>query len=253
MAKRKASKRKPTAGKAKRARRHERLPKSLTSEQILAAADASASEVQSRLELRQFKVERTPVDFEPPAEVQTFLDALYQEPRLLLPKGVSAWDNTALACRIVQALWDAYRQGCRQGYIEGRVVEVTARDYRTIRKTKKTRAKLVPYDGGKISMDERDTQIFFELSSMRREHGSDAGDELMGRRACLDGRQVRNIFFEQTVLRERAALIQQGFGEADAAERVLQKHGLDKLGKSRRRKVLAILAKAPQRSLPEVQ
>jgi len=75
----------------------------------------------------------------------------------------------------------------------------------------------------------------------------------MGQRAELTGKQVRNIFFEQTVLREHAALMQQGFGEAAAAEQVVQKHGIDKHGKPRHKKVRDILAKAPQRRLPEVR
>jgi len=149
---------------------------------------------------------------------------------------------------------DWYLQGCRQGYIEGRTVELLSGGDRVIERTKKTRAKLVPFDGVEIPMDERDARIFFELPAMRQKAcTADEGDELMGKRAGFaDGRQVRNIFFEQAVLREWAALVQQGFGEARAAERVVQKYGIDKHGKPRHKKVRAILTKAPQRTLPEV-
>jgi hypothetical protein len=231
-----------------------RLPKSLTAAEIMARADMYAQKIQAQEERRQLKVERNPTDYELPVEVQKFLDALYNEPNLLPPNGSCVRTDTVRMWRILQALRDAYRQGCRQGYVEGRLTEVVAKDRRLIGKMAKERAKLVSYDGVKIPMDERDAKIFFELPAMRRSaETATAGDDAMGERACLDGRQVRNIFFEQTVLREYVALIQQGLGEAGAAERVVHKHGVDKHGKPRHKKVRDILAKAPQRTLPEVE
>jgi len=182
---------------------------------------------------------------------------------LLSHAGISGWHGNAVRdvsqrheleldareCEVLEQ-WakDLYLEGCRQGYLEGRLVEIVAKQEVGAGKHQKLRANLVPFDGVKIPMDERDARIFRELPAMRREHGSDKGDELMGRRAGFDdGRQVRNIFFEQMVLRERAALMQQGFGAAAAASRVVDKHG-----KPRQAKVRAILKKAPQRTLPEV-
>ncbi len=161
----------------------------------------------------------------------------------------------ARACEVLEQ-WaqDLYLEGCRQGYIEGRLVEIAAKQEVGAGKHQKLRANLVPFDGVKIPMDERDAKIFRELPAMRQRAGTaDEGDELMGERVELTGKQVRNIYFEQTVLRERAALVQQGLGAAAAAERVVQKYGLDKHGKPRQAKVRAILKKAPQRTLPEVQ
>lgn len=171
---------------------------------------------------------------------------------------VSRYHGLKLDARACESLeqWaeDLYLEGCRQGYIEGRLVEITATREVGAGKHQKKRANLVLFDGVKIPMDVRDARIFRELPAMRLQADTAAeGDELMGQRAELTGKQVRNIFFEQTVLREHAALMQQGFGEAAAAERVMQKHGVDKHGKPRHEKVRAILAKAPQRRLPEVQ
>lgn len=161
----------------------------------------------------------------------------------------------ARACEVLEQ-WakDLYLEGCRLAYIEGRLVEIAARQEVGAGKQRKTRANLVPFEGVKIPMDVRDARIFRELPVMRRRAGTaDEGDELMGERVELTGKQVRNIYFEQTVLRERAALVRQGLGAAAASERVVQKYGADKHGKPRHKKVRDILAKAPQRTLPEVQ
>lgn len=246
MAKKPVKKSMRQPGPAKRSR--PRLPKSLTAKQILAAVESTWEKVQERRRGREFTMQG--VAYQLPDEVRTFLGHLFEEPPLVVQAGWTAQDVAA----ITRALWQAYEQGCEQGYIEGRLVEITARREVGAEKQRKTRANLVPFDGVKIPMDVRDARIFFELPAMRLRAGTaDEGDELMGQRAELSGKHVRNIYFEQTVLREHAALVQQGFREAAAAERVVQKYGIDKHGKPRHKKVRDILAKAPQRRLPEVQ
>jgi len=170
---------------------------------------------------------------------------------------VSRYHGLQLDARVCETVkeWavELYLEGCRRAYIEGRLAEIAARQQVGAGKQRKTRANLVPFDGVKIPMDERDAKIFVLLPEMRRQAGTaDEGDELMGERGELTGKQVRNIHFEQTVLRERAALVQQGLGENAASERIVNKYGVDKHGKPRHKKVRDILAKAPQRMLPEV-
>lgn len=172
---------------------------------------------------------------------------------------VLRWHDVELgaAAREVLEQWarDWYLEGCRQGYVEGRLVEIATRQDSSVRKVKRERNRVVTVEGVPMSKDERDAEIFASWPELKREHGAEVAERILEQRYGVGDRRVRQIVLEQSVLREWAGLVQQGFGEALAAERVVQKHGVDQHGKpspKRQEKIRKILAKAPLRTLPEV-
>jgi hypothetical protein len=89
----------------------------MTRDQILVAAKAHEQRVAKRFMHRDSSL--AGVDTSIPADVMTFLDALYATPPLTIPNSKDVAADGRLILAIDTALRDAYRQGCTQGYVEG--------------------------------------------------------------------------------------------------------------------------------------
>lgn len=152
------SNRKETS-KAKRSRTLDRAT-------ILKAVAAHAATINARLTQRS--ADTANVDATIPQSVLNFLENLYAEPPLSVPNGKDGWADVERVAAIIVALRDAYRHGCREGYIEGFVARREP-DRRRSRKAnaakRQTLVKLT--DGTTMTRDERDALMFKEFVRLR--------------------------------------------------------------------------------------
>lgn len=169
---------------------------------------------------------------------------------------VLRWHEVRLDARVCKALeeWatECYLEGCRQGYIEGRVEQAAARRAVSDQRIRRLREQLVEVDGEELDRDERDGVMYAEFLVLEREHGSSVAERMLEQKHGVCDRRIRQIILEQKVLREYWVLVEQGVGEAAAADRVVQKHGVGKHGKPRQARIREIVAKARVRKPPEM-
>lgn len=141
------------------------LPRSLLADQIIEAAAAHAARIDERLTQRAN--DNIKIDTHIPEPVIDFLDDLYHEPNLAIPDGKDFWTDANRVAAILTALRVAYRQGCREGYIEGFVArrKPDLSRSKTGNDSKRKTPMQLP-DGRKMTREQRDTFIVAEYESL---------------------------------------------------------------------------------------
>jgi len=287
MAKKRAKKATRRAGKAKasRARRRDRVPVDRATGQVLMfdpktgqptpgalsgpprklttrqRAAMEEHEQSRRIWREEFRARRRArlatrkrVDVEHlPRELEAWLLSL-ESPRNA--GEVLRWHDVRLDARVCEALeeWatECYLEGCRQGYIEGRVEQAAARRAVSDQRIRRWREQVVKVDGQELDRDDRDGLMYAEFLVLEQAHGSSVAERKLEQKHGVCDRRIRQIILEQKVLREYWVLVEQGVGQAAAADRVVQKHGVGKHGKPRHARIREIVAKARVRKPPEM-
>lgn len=131
---------------------------------ILRAAEKHASTISGRLKHRL--ADTSKIDAAIPQPVLAFLENLYVTPPLEVPDGKDFWADVESVGMIITALRDAYRHGCREGYIEGYVArrETDKRRSRTANEAKKH--KLVEVEGGTMTRAARAEAVCAEYPEL---------------------------------------------------------------------------------------
>jgi len=131
---------------------------------ILKVAAAHARTINERLAQRS--ADTSKIDTTIPQPVLTFLENLYVTPPLEVPNGKDFWADIESVGAIIAALRDAYRHGCREGYIEGFVArrEPDRRRSRTANDAKKH--QLVEVEGGTMTRAEREEAVWAEYPTL---------------------------------------------------------------------------------------
>jgi len=147
-----------------------KLPRSLTADEIMAAVDARWNEVQARLEHRGTisRRRRKPPSFELPSSVMDFLECLYREPSLIPPDGSDWRRDVARMAAVSRALWDAYRRGCAEGYIEGMISRAAPDHKRSATGNAGKRKALVAVGSRTMTRDERDALMAAEHAQLAK-------------------------------------------------------------------------------------
>jgi len=122
-----------------------------------------------------------------PDDVRRFLDRLYAEPYL-------PWDQPHVAReRVEELLREVYVQGCTQGYIEGRVVDLEPRRKRAAAANAAKRRKPREHNGMRFTLDQRDAAIVAEFAAYRPIVGATEAQLRLAEKYDLSDKMIRII------------------------------------------------------------
>jgi len=157
-------KRKPSKSKAKRSPAGESRPREVArlAKQIIAHADDDFRRMQEKLRSRPKRFQGD--EFRLPEDVAYFLENLFGYPTAKLPDG-----NSVIADmhRLHRLAWDAYMEGCRQGFIEGFVLRSAPDHKRSAAANASKRTAIVTVGKASMTRDERDALIAAEYGHLR--------------------------------------------------------------------------------------
>jgi len=112
-------------------------------------------------------------DYRLPPDVESFVLSLFR-PHEIRAAGYYnvGLDDVAAVHGIEHAYLSAYMEGCRQGYIEGRVADLEPKRERSRKMTQAKRQKRQDCGGQMMTLDERDAAIVAEFPTLRKMLGS---------------------------------------------------------------------------------
>lgn len=142
-----------------------KAPKGLSAAAILKAVDANSTRTQHRLNDRDSEAQQ--IDVRIPEDVLDFLEELYREPHLAAPDRSDLRTFGTRIAAILASLRDAYREGCRQGYIEGFIARRMPDKKRSATGNAAKRSLLVTLpDGTTMTRHERDAKMAAEYAGL---------------------------------------------------------------------------------------
>jgi len=122
-----------------------------------------------------------------PDDVRRFLDRLYDEPYL-------PWDQPHVTReRVEELLREVYVQGCTQGYIEGRVVDLEPRRKRAAAANAAKRRKPREHNGMRFTLDQRDAAIVAKFAAYRPMMGATEAQLRLAEKYDLSDKMIRII------------------------------------------------------------
>ena len=122
-----------------------------------------------------------------PDDVRRFLDRLYAEPYLRPDEPHVARE------RVEELLREVYVQGCTQGYIEGRVVDLEPRRKRAAAANAAKRKKPREHNGMRFTLDQRDALIVTEFTAYRPMMGATEAQLRLAEKYDLSDKMIRII------------------------------------------------------------
>jgi hypothetical protein len=123
-----------------------------------------------------------------PDDVRRFLERLYDEPDL------GYYDEPQIAReRVQELLREVYVQGCTQGYIEGRVVDLEPRRKRSEAANAAKRRKPREHNGMRYTLDQRDAAIVAEYALLRPMVGATDAQLRLAEKHDLSDKMIRII------------------------------------------------------------
>jgi hypothetical protein len=179
----------PTAAEAKAWRRTKAMW--LERERLASAAReaAMAARLAKRPDIMQDE------DYRLPKDVESFVRSLFR-PDEIRAHGYSfnGLDEIAGFSGVEHAYLSAYMEGCRQGYIEGRVADLEPKRRRAAKANAAKRRKRQDCGGRMMTLDERDAAIVAEFPTLRGMLGSIEAQLRLAEKYGLQSReQVGNI------------------------------------------------------------
>jgi hypothetical protein len=124
-----------------------------------------------------------------PADVAGFLDRLFQHHPLRWPVEC---DHITLA-EAREMIDAAYAEGCTQGYIEGRVVDLEPRRKRAAAANAAKRKKPREHNGMRFTLDQRDAAIVTEFTAYRPMMGATEAQLRLAEKYDLSDKMIRII------------------------------------------------------------
>ncbi len=123
-----------------------------------------------------------------PDEVAMFLAGLHEEPSFYYG------DTHVEVKQVIEIAAAAYMDGCRQGYIEGRVADLEPKRQRSRKDNAAKRQKRQDCGGQMMTLDERDAAIVSEYPTLRKMLGSIEAQLRLAEKYGLSSReQVGNV------------------------------------------------------------
>jgi len=182
----------PATGEPTRRYRHRRL----TAEQIKAEKAARAARRQRQEERRaafRERLARRPVEMQRreyrlPGDVAAFLDRLFLNPL--------TWHDQRQQVSVAEAhemIDAAYMEGCRQGFIEGRVLDLEPKRQRSAKANAAKRQKPREHNGMRYTLDQRDAAIVAEYAVLRPMVGATEAQYRLAQKYDLSDKMVRII------------------------------------------------------------
>jgi len=182
----------PATGEPTRRYRHRRL----TAEQIKAEKAARAARRQRQEERRaafRERLARSPVEMQRreyrlPGDVAAFLDRLFLNPL--------TWHDQRQQVSVAEAhemIDAAYMEGCRQGFIEGRVLDLEPKRQRSAKANAAKRQKPREHNGMRYTLDQRDAAIVAEYAVLRPMVGATEAQYRLAQKYDLSDKMVRII------------------------------------------------------------
>lgn len=126
-----------------------------------------------------------------PADVASFLKSLFGRGEVRMPNGN---DLMVDVMNMISELEAAYMEGCRQGYIEGRVADLEPKRERSRKANAAKRQRPQDCAGHMMTLDQRDAAIVAEYPTLRAMLGSIEAQLRLAEKYGLSSReQVGNI------------------------------------------------------------
>jgi hypothetical protein len=134
-------------------------------------------------------------DYRLPADVESFVRSLFRPHEIRAAGYFSVGlDVVADDHGIEHAYLSAYMEGCRQGYIEGKVADLEPKRQRSRKANAAKRQKRQDCGGQMMTLDERDAAIVAEYPTLRKMLGSIEAQLRLAEKYGLSSReQVGNI------------------------------------------------------------
>jgi hypothetical protein len=155
--------------------------------QFKAREAAAKAQHRERLEYRPAKMRAR--NYRLPDDVRRFLDRLYRQPDF--------WPHdqpqTMSTAEIEELLREVYVQGCTQGYIEGRVVDLEPRRKRAAAANAAKRRKPREHNGMRFTLDQRDAAIVAEFTAYRPMMGATEAQLRLAEKYDLSDKMIRII------------------------------------------------------------
>lgn len=124
-----------------------------------------------------------------PDDVAEFLDRLFQTSGLRL-RDQREHVTVAEANEMIDA---AYAEGCRQGFIEGRVLDLEPKRQRSAKANAAKRQKPREHNGMRYTLDQRDAAIVAEYAALRPMVGATDAQYRLAQKYDLSDKMVRII------------------------------------------------------------
>jgi hypothetical protein len=134
-------------------------------------------------------------DYQVPPDVESFLRSLFQPHEIrAVEYSCIGLDRVARVYGVERAYMCAYMEGCRQGFIEGRLADLKPRRARSLKANAAKRTKVQDCGGHMMTLDERDAAIVTQYPQLRQMLGSiDAQLRLAEKYGLMSREQVGNI------------------------------------------------------------
>lgn len=146
------------------------------------------------------RIERRPAqmrarNYRLPADVAAFLEWLYENPLSWLNRD-GEWAVPVDEAK--EMIADAYREGCRQGYIEGRVADLEPKRERSRKANAAKRQRPQDCGGHMMTLDQRDAAIVAEYPTLRAMLGPEEARWRLSQKYDLSTKQVGNVIRKAT-------------------------------------------------------
>lgn len=128
-----------------------------------------------------------------PRDVQNFVARLYGEWRFYHGPIGQQGEPSIPADAVSELMEAAYMEGCRQGFIEGRVLDLEPKRQRSARANAAKRKKPRQHNGMTYTLDERDAAIVAEYAVLRPMVGATEAQYRLAQKHDLSDKMVRII------------------------------------------------------------
>lgn len=153
-------------------------------ELVKASAAAHAARLARRPAAMQWR-------YQLPRDVQQFVERLYEEWRVY--HGPIRVDPPVPAAAVIDLIEAAYMEGCRQGFIEGRVLDLEPKRQRSAKALAAKRQKPREHNGMRYTLDQRDAAIVAEYAVLRPMVGATEAQYRLGEKYGRTDKMIRII------------------------------------------------------------
>lgn len=158
-----------------------------------ARRQAARERYNARREAHRQRLARRPAEMQRrtyrlPDDVTVFLDRLFRNPLI--------WPDQREQITVADAremIAEAYAEGCRQGFIEGRVLDLEPKRQRSAKANAAKRQKPREHNGMRYTLDQRDAAIVAEYAVLRPMVGATEAQYRLAQKYDLSDKMVRII------------------------------------------------------------